>query len=93
MQNINNGSNVSLLFDEYVENNGNWIILRGILINVTNSILNYYDHYEQFMKGWKHLIEKYPQYKTWAQEDLSPKDPNTGRIMQLNPINKISWGF
>ncbi len=58
--NINKGSKVSLLFDEYVENNGKWITLQGILINVTISILNYQDHLERFMKGWKQLIEKYP---------------------------------
>jgi len=93
LQNINKGSKVSLLFDEYVENNEKWITLRGILINVTISILNYQDHLERFMKGWKQLIEKYPQYKTWAQEDVSPTDPITRRIMQMNPIHKISWGF
>jgi len=82
-----------LLFDEYVENNGKWLTLRGILFNVTISILNYQDHSVRFMKGWKQLIEKYSQYKTWAQEDLSPTDPNTRRIMQMNPIQKISWGF
>ncbi|MFX1571558.1 MAG: pyridoxamine 5'-phosphate oxidase family protein [Promethearchaeota archaeon] len=93
LQNINKGSKVSLLFDEYVENNGKWITLRGILINVTISILNYHDHSEQFKQGWKQLIEKYHQYKTWAQEDLSPTDSNTRRIMKMTPIHKISWGF
>ena len=91
--NINKRSEVSLLFDEYVESDGKWVILQGILINVKASILNYQEHSELFMNGWEQLIEKYPQYKIWAHEDLSPTDPELRRIMLMKPIRKISWGF
>jgi len=45
------------------------------------------------MEGWSILIEEYPQYKAWTHEDLTPTDPNSRRIMQLTPIEKLSWGF
>lgn len=93
IKNLNQSSEVSLLFDEYEEENGKWIVLKGVLVKVKALVLNYTDHLEQFMKGWSHLIEKYPQYKAWALNDLTPTDPERRRIMQLTPIEKISWGF
>ncbi|MFX1410865.1 MAG: pyridoxamine 5'-phosphate oxidase family protein [Promethearchaeota archaeon] len=93
MRNIQKQTQVSLVFDEYEESKGNWIILKGILIKVRVSVLNYPQHKEEFMKGWKQLLEKYPQYKTWAYDDLSPKDPDLRRIMWLEPISKVIWGF
>jgi len=91
--NINKGSTISLVIDQYAEQNNQWIILRGILIKVNPSILNYKEDTELFMIGWKGLIKKYPQYNTWANEDLTPSDPDLRRIMQMKPLHKISWGF
>ncbi|MFX1419346.1 MAG: pyridoxamine 5'-phosphate oxidase family protein [Promethearchaeota archaeon] len=93
IKNLGKRNEVSLLFDEYEEKNGEWIVLKGVLMKVKALILNYADHSEQFMKGWSKLIEKYPQYKTWAHNDLTPTDPDRRRIMQLFPLEKISWGF
>ncbi|MFX1317040.1 MAG: pyridoxamine 5'-phosphate oxidase family protein [Promethearchaeota archaeon] len=93
MKNIQKQTQVSLLFDEYEESKGKWITLKGILIKIRVSILNYQQHKEEFMKGWTQLIEKYPQYKIWAYDDLIPKDPDLRRIMRLEPISKVIWGF
>ena len=93
LKNLSKRSEVSLLFDEYKEKHGNWIVLQGVLVKVNALVLNYREHLEQFMKGWSNLIEKYPQYKAWANEDLTPTDPDLRRIMQLTPIEKTSWGF
>ncbi|UCC18521.1 MAG: pyridoxamine 5'-phosphate oxidase family protein [Promethearchaeota archaeon] len=93
IKNLSKRSEVSLLIDEYKEENRNWIVLKGVLVKVKAIVLNYTDNIEQFMKGWGNLIEKYPQYKAWAHNDLTPTDPDRRRIMQLSPIEKISWGF
>ena len=39
------------------------------------------------------LIGKYPQYKQWANEDLSPKDSDKRIIMEIQPIKKDFLGF
>ncbi|MFX0000983.1 MAG: pyridoxamine 5'-phosphate oxidase family protein [Candidatus Hodarchaeota archaeon] len=93
LKNIDKNNKASILFDEYEEKSGKWTILQGILIKIDIKILNYKEHTKGFMKGWIKLIEKYPQYKTWAHEDLSPTDPDLRRIMQMKPIKKIIWGF
>ena len=93
IKNLSKRSQVSLLFDDYVEKDGNWIILKGVLVKVKALVLNYTNHLEQFMKGWNKLIEKYPQYKAWANKDLTPTDPDRRRIMLLTPLKKTSWGF
>ena len=46
-----------------------------------------------FMKGWPKLIEKYPQYKTWTHENLTPNNPDLSRIMRIIPFEKVSWGI
>lgn len=93
IKNYNKRKEISLIFDEYQEENEEWVILRGILVKTDIQILNYNDHSEDFMKGWTKLIEKYPQYKIWTHEDLTPNDPDLRRIMQIKPIEKVSWGF
>ncbi len=93
LKNLSKRREASLLFDKYEEKDGKWIILQGILVKVKVLVLNYREHIEKFMKGWSKLIEKYPQYKTWTHEDLTPTDPDRRRIMQLTPIEKVSWGF
>ena len=93
VRNVNRGSKVSILVDEYEERSQEWIILRGLLINCEATLLNHRDNKDQFMKGWRLLIEKYPQYKQWANADLTPKDPDRRIIMQLVPTKKTSWGF
>ena len=93
LHNLDKNSKVSILFDEYEEKNGQWVILRGMLVKMDFKLLNNKGQSEGFMKGWIKLIEKYSQYKTWAHEDLSPTDPDLRRIMQMKPIDKISWGF
>jgi hypothetical protein len=91
--NIIRRSSISLVFDEYEEKDGHWITLKGIFMKVKATFLNFHDHNKQFMEGWKLLIEKYPQYKNWANPDLSPTDPEMRCIMQMDPISIVSWGF
>ena len=93
VRNIESGSNASILVDKYEEANGKWLTLQGLLIKCKVSLYSYYENKERFMKGWTLLIRKYPQYEQWADEDMSPKDPEKRLIMQMKPINKISWGF
>ncbi len=93
LRNIENGSKVSLLVDKYEEQSGEWLTLQGLLIKCKVSLLNYYEDKALFMKGWRMLIRKYPQYKRWANEDLSPKDPDKRLMMQIHPTEKTSWGF
>ena len=92
-RNIESGSKMSVLIDKYEERAGEWLTLQGLLIKCKVSLLNYYENTDLFMKGWRMLIRKYPQYKQWANEDLSPKDPDKRIIMRLKPIEKTSWGF
>jgi len=93
LKNLNEKSEVSILFDEYKEKNGEWVILRGIFVKVDFEVLNYTEDSKIFMNGWTKLIEKYPQYKAWAHKDLTPTDPDLRRIMKMKPIEKVSWGF
>lgn len=91
--NIKRGSKVSLLVDKYEERSGEWFTLQGLLIKCKVSSLSYQENTDLFMKGWRMLIGKYPQYRQWANENLIPKDSNKRIIMQMEPIEKISWGF
>jgi len=93
LRNIENGSKISLLIDEYVERAGEWLTLRGLLVKCGVNLLNYYENRGLFMNGWCILIRKYSQYKQWANEDSSPKDPDKRVIMQMLPLKKTSWGF
>ncbi len=93
LRNIESGSKVSFLIDKYEERIGEWLTLQGLLIKCEVSLPNYYENTNLFMKGWHMLIEKYPQYKQWVNEDLTPKDPDKRTIMQIQPIEKTSWGF
>ena len=93
VRNVNRGSKVSILVDEYEEQSGEWTTLRGLLMNCEAALLNHHDNKDQFMEGWRLLIEKYPQYKQWANADFTPKDPDRRIIMQLVPTKKTSWGF
>jgi len=92
LRNVESGSKVSILIDKYEERIGEWLTLQGLLIKCEVSLLNYYENTDLFMKGWRMLIEKYPQYMRWANEDLTPKDPDKRTIMQMRPIGKTSWG-
>jgi len=92
-KNIKNGSNVSILIDKYEEQGGEWLTLQGLLIKCKVSLLSFYDNKDLFMKGWRMLIEKYPQYRRWANENLNPKDPDRRLIMQIQPVKKTAWGF
>ena len=93
LRNIENGSTVSLLIDEYEERAGEWLALKGLLVKCGVNLLNYYENRGLFMNGWCILIRKYSQYKQWASEDSSPKDPDKRLIMQMLPLKKTSWGF
>lgn len=93
VRNVNRGSKVSILVDEYEEQSAEWTILRGLLMNCEATLLNHNDNKDRFMKGWRLLIEKYPQYKQWACADFTPKDPDRRIVMQLVPTKKASWGF
>jgi nitroimidazol reductase NimA-like FMN-containing flavoprotein (pyridoxamine 5'-phosphate oxidase superfamily) len=93
LKNMKEGSEVSLLVDKYVEENSEWKILRGLLIYGSAKILTYDESREEFMHGWRLLIEKYPQYKHWANPDLTPNDPNNRRIVKFRPSRVTRWGF
>jgi len=93
LRNIKKGSKVSLVIDKYVEENGDWKVLCGLLIYGNVKTLTYYEDKDEFMYGWKLLIQKYPQYKHWANSDLTPKDPDTRRILKICPLKITCWGF
>jgi hypothetical protein len=93
LRNVERGSKVALLVDKYEEQSGEWLTLQGLLIKCKVCWLNYYKSRGLFMKGWRMLIEKYPQYKQWVNKDLSPRDPDKRIIMQIQPLKKTSWGF
>jgi nitroimidazol reductase NimA-like FMN-containing flavoprotein (pyridoxamine 5'-phosphate oxidase superfamily) len=92
-RNVKRGSKVSILIDKYEERDGQWLTLQGLLIKCKVTLLSMHDDKDLFMKGWRMLIKKYPQYKNWANEDMTPKDPEKRLIMELQPTEKISWGF
>jgi hypothetical protein len=57
------------------------------------SLLSYRAQQTRFMTGWRRLVEKYPQYRRWAGDDLRPSDPERRRIMTFEPLKVVSWGF
>lgn len=93
LNNVKEGSKVSILVDRYIEENGEWKVLCGLLIYGNTKTLSYYDNKSEFMYGWKLLIQKYPQYKQWSKVDLTPKDPDKRRIMKIQPNKVVRWGF
>jgi len=93
LNNVEQGSKVAVLVDEYEEGKGEWKILRGLLMYGNTKILTFQRNRDEFMYGWNLLIQKYPQYKHWANADLTPKDPGTRRIMKIEPTKIIRWGF
>jgi nitroimidazol reductase NimA-like FMN-containing flavoprotein (pyridoxamine 5'-phosphate oxidase superfamily) len=93
LKNIEEGSRTSMLIDKYVEENNTWKVLCGLLIYGRTKILIYDKNREEFMHGWRLLIEKYPQYKQWANPDFTPKDSNKRRIVKFRPSRTTRWGF
>jgi len=93
LKNVKQGSKVSILIDRYEEKKGNWEVLRGLLIYGDTKILTHQRNRDEFMRCWKQLIQKYPQYKQWANKDLTPKDPDKRRIMKIQPTKVTRWGF
>ena len=93
LKNVREGSKVSVLVDRYVEEGGDWKVLCGLLIYGNVKVLSYFEDRSEFMRGWKLLMEKYPQYRQWAEADLSPKDPDKRRIMRIQPTKATRWGF
>jgi nitroimidazol reductase NimA-like FMN-containing flavoprotein (pyridoxamine 5'-phosphate oxidase superfamily) len=93
LKNIKDGSKTSVLIDKYEEENNEWKVLCGLLIYGNAEILTYDENREEFMHGWRLLIEKYPQYKHWANPDLAPNDSNKRRIVKFRPSGITRWGF
>jgi nitroimidazol reductase NimA-like FMN-containing flavoprotein (pyridoxamine 5'-phosphate oxidase superfamily) len=93
LKNVKQRSKVAILVDRYEEDKGGWKVLRGLLIYGKTRILIFYENKEEFMYGWKLLIQKYPQYRQWANSDFTPKDPDKRRIMEIEPTKTICWGF
>jgi len=93
LKNIREGSKASLLIDRYEEEKGEWRLLCGLLIYGNAKILSYGENREEFMHGWRLLIGKYPQYKHWANPDLTPNDSNKRRIVKIRPSRITRWGF
>jgi nitroimidazol reductase NimA-like FMN-containing flavoprotein (pyridoxamine 5'-phosphate oxidase superfamily) len=93
LKNMKEGSGVSLLIDKYVEENNEWKVLCGLLIYGDSKILRYREDKAEFMCGWKLLIKKYPQYRHWANSDLTPTDPYKRRIIKITPSKITRWGF
>jgi nitroimidazol reductase NimA-like FMN-containing flavoprotein (pyridoxamine 5'-phosphate oxidase superfamily) len=93
LKNIETGSKASFLVDRYVEESNEWKVLCGLLIHGNTSVFNLHQDRDSFMYGWKLLIQKYPQYRHWANPDLTPKDPEKRRILRFSPHKIIRWGF
>jgi len=93
LKNVQGGSKVSFLVDRYQEEGGEWKVLQGLLISGKVQVLSYDANKNEFMHGWKLLIQKYPQYKQWANADLTPKDPEKRRILKIQPTKVTRWGF
>ena len=93
LANMTKGSRVSIVIDQYQEKARRWTVLRGVLMYGEVRVLDYVHHKRQFMRGWRLLIEKYPQYRYWAHGDLTPKDPDRRRIMTFKPDKIVAWGF
>jgi nitroimidazol reductase NimA-like FMN-containing flavoprotein (pyridoxamine 5'-phosphate oxidase superfamily) len=93
LENMRRRPSVSIVVDRYEEKEGRWLTLKGVLMYGQAEILGYASGKAAFMKGWSLLVEKYPQYRRWAEEDHSPKDPDRRRIMAFHPSKVVSWGF
>jgi nitroimidazol reductase NimA-like FMN-containing flavoprotein (pyridoxamine 5'-phosphate oxidase superfamily) len=93
LKNMKGGSKTSMLFDKYEEEDNSWKVLCGLLIYGIAKLLTYDENREEFMHGWRLLVEKYPQYKHWANPDLTPNDSNKRRIMKFQPLRVVRWGF
>jgi len=93
LRNVKQGSKGSILVDKYEEQNGEWKVLRGLLLHGKISILTFQENRDEFMHSWILLMQKYPQYKRWANSDLTPKDPDVRRIMKIEPTRIVRWGF
>jgi len=93
LRNVRHGSKASILVDKYEEQEGEWKVLRGLLLYGKISVLTFQENRDEFMHSWTLLIQKYPQYKQWANADLTPKDPDVRRIMKIKPTRIIRWGF
>ena len=93
LKNIKEGSKTSLLVDKYVEENNEWKVLCGLLIHGDVKILTYHEDKDEFMYGWNLLIQKYPQYKHWANPDLTPNDSKKREIVKFRPSRITRWGF
>jgi len=93
LKNIKKGSKASVLIDKYMEEDGEWKILCGLLIYGDAKILAYLEDKDEFMYGWQLLVQKYPQYKHWANPDLTPKDHEKRRIVKIRPSKITRWGI
>jgi nitroimidazol reductase NimA-like FMN-containing flavoprotein (pyridoxamine 5'-phosphate oxidase superfamily) len=83
----------SILVDQYQEEKSQWTVLKGVLMYGEVQILVFENQRQQFMRGWRLLIEKYPQYRHWASDDSTPKDPDRRRMMLFVPLRSVAWGF
>ena len=95
LKHIEQGSKTAILVDKYEENQAQteWKTLQGLLIQGNTRILTFQDNKQEFMNCWKLLIQKYPQYKQWANTDYTPKDPDKRRLMKIVPTRTTRWGF
>jgi len=94
LRNVQQGSKVAFLVDKFEEKKkkGEWKDW-GLLIYGDTKILTFQKNRDEFMHGWKIIMQKYPFYKQRANADLTPKHPKTLRIMQVEPRQIIRWGF
>lgn len=76
-----------------VKKNAEWTLLKGMLMYGDVEVVDYKNQREGFLKGWRLLIEKYPQYRRWASRDLAPNDADRRRIMKFDPRRIVAWGF
>jgi nitroimidazol reductase NimA-like FMN-containing flavoprotein (pyridoxamine 5'-phosphate oxidase superfamily) len=90
---LEKGGPAALLVDRYVEEGEEWKVLQGLLIYCTTRVVSYQEDQEEFMKGWRLLVEKYPPYRAWAREDLVPKDVENMRVVVFTPRRVVAWGF
>ncbi len=91
--NVTRGSPVAFLVDGYEERGGEWTVLCGVQLYGLAEVLDYRKQPRAFMRGWRLLIAKYPQYRRWADADLAPTDPDRRRIVRFIPRRKVSWGL
>jgi hypothetical protein len=93
LSNMRRNRAVSFVVDGYEENEGEWVVLKGILIYALADLLNYRIDAQRFMVGWRLLVDKYPQYKKWGRNDLTPVDSDRRWIVMLTPQKVVAWGF